>query len=410
MRAVLPKIMVFVLILGVTSAALLASTAIILPGSWPDKPIFIGAAAVGMLFVVAHAISDRKRLKWGIFARRQNNSPENATEQVRKAVPAAVAATRKPVDPNDIDGLVEQMVAQDRYALLLRPQIAGNLGEALFGLALKVLGERMALVPDGDVELEEGDSSRLITVQRFFLDRYPVTNRQYYEFVAAGGYQQAALWDEAILPGVLEFVDREGNPGPKFWRSGCYPEGKEKHPVVGVSWYEAAAYARWAGKRLPSDAEWVKAGSWPVRISSTSQVQRRYPWGDAMDRACANLWGSGSGGTVPVDQYPSGVSAGGVYQLIGNVWQWTASHYGGASLPADQLPVSGLRLPSPLRSIRGGAFDTYFDKQASCQFQSGENPLSRRNNIGFRCAIGVCDLTLVQTRMEPVGAEMNDQG
>ncbi|MGA2798781.1 MAG: formylglycine-generating enzyme family protein [Thermoguttaceae bacterium] len=370
MRSILPKIMVYVLILGVTSAALLAGAAIILPGSWPDKPLFIGAAAVGMVYALAQGISDRRRLKWGIFARRQNNSPENAAMQGRKAAPAAAAA-RKAVDPNDIDSLVEQMLAQDRYALLLRPQIAGNLGPALFGLALKVLGERMALVPDGDVELEEGDSSRVITVQRFFLDRYPVTNRQYYEFVAAGAYQQAALWDEAILPGVLEFVDREGHPGPKYWQNGGYPEGEEKHPVVGVSWYEAAAYARWAGKRLPSDAEWVKAGSWPVRISSTSQVQRRYPWGDAMDRTCANLWGSGPGGTVPVDQYPGGVSAGGVYQLIGNVWQWTASNYGGASLPADQLPVSGLRLPVPLRSIRGGAFDTYFDKQASCQFQSG---------------------------------------
>jgi formylglycine-generating enzyme required for sulfatase activity len=406
MRAVLPKIMIYLLIVGVTSAALLAGAAAMLPGTWSDKPIFIGAAAVGMVFVLTHGISDRKRLSRGLFARGKKQSPEKAALQGRKAAPAAAA--RKPIDPNDMYALVEQMLAQDRYALLLRPQIAGNLSQAQFGLALKVLGEGMALVPDGDVELEEGDSSRLITVQRFFLDRYPVTNRQYYEFVAAGGYQQASLWDEAVLPGVLEFVERDGKPGPKFWQDGCYPEGEEKHPVVGISWYEAAAYARWVGKRLPSDAEWVKAGSWPVRISSTSQVQRKYPWGDAMDRTCANLWGSGPGGTVPVDQYPNGVSAGGVYQLIGNVWQWTTSNYGGGSLPADQLPVSGLRLPVALRSIRGGAFDTYFDKQASCQFQSGENPLNRRNNIGFRCAIGVCDLTLVQPRAEAVGVKTTD--
>ncbi len=193
MRSILPKIMVYVLILGVTSAALLAGAAIILPGSWPDKPIFIGAAAVGMVYVLTQGISDRRRLKWGIFARGQNNSPENAAMQGRKAAPPAAAAARKPVDPNDIDSLVEQMLAQDRYALLLRPQIAGNLGEALFGLALKVLGERMALVPDGDVELEEGDSSRVITVQRFFLDRYPVTNRQYYEFLCRGRLSAGGL-------------------------------------------------------------------------------------------------------------------------------------------------------------------------------------------------------------------------
>jgi gamma-glutamyl hercynylcysteine S-oxide synthase len=399
MKSILSKIMVYFLIMGAFSAAILAGAAMFLPGSWTYKPLFIGAAAIGMIYVLIHGSLGYSRLRREIFTGRRNNSPENAEMRGRKFAPP-VAAARKHVDPNDIGALVEQMLAQDRYALLLRPQIAGNLDESQFGLALKVLGEFMALVPDGDVELEEGDTSRVITVQRFFLDRYPVTNRQYYEFVAAGGYQQAALWDEAVLPGVLEFVDHDGIPGPKYWQNGCYPEGEEKHPVVGLSWYEASAYARWAGKRLPSDAEWVKAGTWPVRISSTSQVQRRYPWGDTMDRTCANLWGSGPGGTVPVDQYPNGVSAGGVYQLIGNVWQWTASHYGGSSLPADQLPVSGLRLPSPLRSIRGGAFDTYFDKQASCQFQSGENPLNRRNNIGFRCAVGVCDLTLVQPRVE----------
>ena len=124
----------------------------------------------------------------------------------------------------------------------------------------------MALVPDGEVALEETDSPRVVAVQRLFLDRYPVTNREYYEFVAAGGYQQMALWDESILPAVLDFVDRTDQPGPKYWENGCYPAGEERHPVVGVSWYEAAAYARWVGKRLPSDAEWVKAGCWPVPL------------------------------------------------------------------------------------------------------------------------------------------------
>jgi iron(II)-dependent oxidoreductase len=403
MNSIILKITVYFLILGVISAVLLLGTSMFLFGLGPNKLIFIGAAAIGMLYVLTRGRSNHWRLSKGITASGQNDSSEKAAMQSCGAAAAVMPAARKPVDPNDIDALVEQMLAQDRFALLLRQQIAGNLGEAQFGLALKVLGEFMALVPDGDVQLEEGDASRVVTVPRFFLDRYPVTNRQYYEFVAAGGYRQPALWDETILPGVLEFVDRGGHPGPKYWQNGCYMEGEEKHPVVGVSWYEAAAYARWVGKRLPSDAEWVKAGTWPVRISSTTQVQRKYPWGDSMDRACANLWGSGPGGIVPIDQYPGGVSAGGVYQLIGNVWEWTTSNYSGASLPADQLPMSGLRVSTPLRSIRGGAFDTYFDNQAACQFQSGENPLNRRNNIGFRCAVGVCDLTLVRPVLEAVG-------
>ena len=400
MKAILPKILPYVLIAGTAGAALLACTALILPGSFPNKSIFIGAAAISMVYVVAQSALDRARLMRFIRARRRNTLSQNtAAPEIASAAEVAVKP-RKLADPNDPEALVAQMLDQDRHALLLRRQVSANLSPAQFALTLRFLGERMALVPDGDVELDEGDTSRLVTVERFFLDRHPVTNRQYYEFVSAGGYEQAALWDEAILPAVLDFVDRDGNPGPKCWRNGAFPAGQEKHPVVGVCWFEAAAYARWVGKRLPSDAEWVKAGAWPVRISSTAQVQRRYPWGDAMDRNRANLWGSGPGRTVPVDQYPGGTSAGGICQLIGNVWQWTASPYRGASLPADQLPVAGLTLSSPLRSIRGGAFDTYFDRQASCQFQSGENPQKRRGNIGFRCAIGVRDLTLVQSGAE----------
>jgi iron(II)-dependent oxidoreductase len=155
---------------------------------------------------------------------------------------------------------------------------------------------------------------------------------------------------------------------------------------VGVSWYEAAAYARWAGKRLPSDAEWVKAGAWPVTLSETARLQRKYPWGESMDRRRANTWASGRGRIVPVTEFADGVSVGGVHQLIGNVWEWTTANLGSRS----SQPY--LSLPTPMKSIRGGAFDTYFETQATCQFQSGENPVARKHNIGFRCALGVCDV------------------
>lgn len=139
------------------------------------------------------------------------------------------------------------------------------------------------------------------------------------------------------------------------------------------------------GKRLPTDAEWVKAGSWPVPLSDERQWQRKFPWGDTMDRDRCNLWGSGRGGVAAVTDYASGVSVGGVYQLIGNVWEWTTGDFG-----AEES--EDLSLPTPMKSIRGGAFDTYFENQATCQFVSGENPLARRHNIGFRCALGVCDV------------------
>jgi iron(II)-dependent oxidoreductase len=326
---------------------------------------------------------------------------------VAEALPAraVVPPRRPPVDPHDTAAVIERMLADGRYALLLCPATAKTLGESQLAAAVATLDQSTAMVPEGDVLLGTVDELlddvrpealaalasglRVIRVQPLFLDRYPVTNRQYYEFVAAGAYGEMPLWDEAIWPAVFDFVDRTGSPGPRFWRDGCYPAGKEDHPVVGVSWFEADAYARWAGRRLPSDAEWVKAACWPVALSPGVPLQRRYPWGDSMDRSRANLWGSGPGDTVPVTEFAQGASVGGVCQLIGNVWEWTAENF----RPSDH-PSGDVSLSVPMKCIRGGAFDTYFDNQASCRFASGENPLGRKHNIGFRCALSLSDVML----------------
>lgn len=220
-----------------------------------------------------------------------------------------------------------------------------------------------------------------VHVESMFLDRHAVTNREYRQFVETGGYEQMELWDSSIWPAMVEFVDQTGKYGPHYWNDGRFPAGFDDHPVVGVSWYEASAYARWVGKRLPSDAEWVKAGVWPVSTGGTPQ-QRRYPWGDMFDRARANVWGSRGNATLPVDECPGGTSVGGVCQLIGNVWEWTSTHWG-VWEPSSKRAETTV----PMRSLRGGAFDTYFDSQATCQFQSGDDPLARRRNVGFRCAL-----------------------
>ncbi|MCH8923698.1 MAG: SUMF1/EgtB/PvdO family nonheme iron enzyme [Planctomycetes bacterium] len=305
----------------------------------------------------------------------------------------------RPVEaPTDPKSLVQQMLDQNRFALLLREQLIDNLDEEQLSQALELHEDHMALVPEGEVVLgrlgesmevaavyDDADQGDVVRVETMYIDRYPVTNRQYHYFVSGGGYSQMALWDPEIWPAVLDFVDSTGQPGPKYWTGGRYAKGEDEFPVVGVSAYEAAAYARWAGKRLPTDAEWVKAGSWPVRLSETNRLQRRYPWGDSMDRAKANLWGSGSGVIVSVHEFEDGVSVGGAYQLIGNVWEWTASkyeHHDGRKRDGENTLVS----------LRGGAFDTYFDNHATCDFQSGDHPMSRKYNIGFRCALSACDV------------------
>lgn len=307
--------------------------------------------------------------------------------------------------PEDTMSLVELMLTQGRYSLLLRPEIVPNLTESQYGRARVSLFEQMALVPEGELivgqvgetheqlEYDPRDVPRchgsVVRVERFYLDRYPVTNRQFQAFVSAGGYEQMAIWEPDIWPGVLEFVDQTGAPGPRYWKKGHHEPGAEDHPVTGICWYEAAAFARWIGKRLPTDPEWEKAGSWPVQLTASKRPQRRYPWGDTLDRKRANLWGSGPNKVVSVYDFSEGVSVGGVHQLIGNVWEWTTGNFGEWCYPGG-----GLVLATPVKCIRGGAYDTYFDNQATCQFQSGEDPVARKHNIGFRCAVSVCDLAL----------------
>jgi iron(II)-dependent oxidoreductase len=312
-----------------------------------------------------------------------------------------VAFESRPSGP--IESVVDEMLSQGRYALLLRPQLVKNLTPEQQSRTRTALSEGMCLVPEGQVVLRhtpspsesESESAssegRPLHVEAYYLDRYPISNAHFYQFVSRGGYEQMAIWDPEIWPALLDFVDSTGHPGPRFWRNGRFLRNEEHHPVTGVSWYEAVAYARWIGKRLPTDAEWVKAGSWPVAIQGHPLLLRRYPWGEAMDRGRANLWGSGPGHTVSVYEFPGGVSVGGVHGLIGNVWEWTADGFS-----PEGADGSGQSLQTKMKSIRGGAFDTYLDCQATCHFDSADVALARKRNIGFRCAINLSDLAALR--------------
>ena len=179
---------------------------------------------------------------------------------------------------------------------------------------------------------------------------------------------------------MISFKDQTDHAGPRFWRAGRHHRDLAKHPVVGICYYEAEAYARWAGFRLPTEIEWQMAASW--RIRSSAHVHRRYPWGDALDLSFCNIWASGHGGTLPVDACPGGAAPNGVVQLIGNVWEWTASDF--EAVDREGRSVVGDTL---LKSIRGGAYDTYFPWQAVGAFRSGLRCLTRAHNVGFRCAL-----------------------
>jgi iron(II)-dependent oxidoreductase len=377
------------------------------------NPLLTAGGTIGLCYVMLRWAHASRAAQQAALAqlRRLRGIPVVPKKTAAKALAPAAA---KPAKPED---LAAQMIVEGRCALLLRRQIAVTLNQDLFRRALDALRQTMAMVTEGGVMLEDNPSTadtvaaaavevdpsaadaadaaspyastpgRMVRVERFFLDRFPVTNRLYQQFVAAGGYQQKAFWDKAAWPMLPSLVDQSALPGPRFWNNGHCAPGEEDHPVVGVSWYEAAACARWLGKRLPSDAEWVKASSWPVAISETACRQRRYPWGDVMEPRRANLWGTGPNAIVPVHEFAEGMSVGGVYQLIGNVWEWTNGTWAGGG--AGAAPATAAR-----KSIRGGAFDTFFDSQGDSQFQSSEDPLGRQHNIGFRCAVAAADLML----------------
>ena len=260
--------------------------------------------------------------------------------------------------------------------------------EAVVRQALDAIDEAFAVVPEGFVSLPgtmndvPGCPETDVETEPFLLARYPVTNEQFQKFVDAGGYSDLELWPKDIWPHLIDFKDLTECPGPRFWRDGRYDKPLVDHPVVGICYYEAAAYARWAGYRLPTEAEWQMAASW--RIRSAAHVLRRYPWGDSLDTRRCNIWASNANRTVPVTDYPEGVAPNGVQQLVGNVWEWTGSDF--EITDDENHPIIGDML---MKSIRGGAFDTYFPVQATSTFRTGSPSVSRTHNVSFRCAMDV---------------------
>jgi formylglycine-generating enzyme required for sulfatase activity len=193
-------------------------------------------------------------------------------------------------------------------------------------------------------------------MRAFEMGRYPVTVFNFQKFIHAGGYQDEGLWSAGSGRDYHE---------PDNWQQQLrYPN----RPVVGVSWFEAAAYCAWAGGRLPNELEWEYAGH--------AGTGSRYPWGNEPPSTLrANYSGAGPGRLTPVGLYPAGATHSGVHDLAGNCFEWTADPWRerrGASSDDGQ------------RVVRGGAWD--FDERflaVACRF--GHRTDVRLRNLGFRC-------------------------
>jgi formylglycine-generating enzyme required for sulfatase activity len=205
--------------------------------------------------------------------------------------------------------------------------------EGLLGEMVRVPGSECILGPDG----------RKVKIPTFYIDRYEVTNAQYAVFVLLSGYR-----------------------APPHWQDGKMPKGLQRYPVVRVSFEDACRFAEWAGKRLPTEEEWEKAARYVDG--------RIYPWGNNfpkdVNKIPCNSLEYNRGVLLPVGSFPGGQSPYGVYDMAGNVWEWTSTKVSDAE--------------GEFRILKGGCFMTP-ERAARSYNRLKESPGLKLPYVGFRC-------------------------
>jgi len=225
---------------------------------------------------------------------------------------------------------------------------------------------KMSLIPAGrfimgtDARLPDEGPQHTVILPAYYIDEYEVTNFQY-----------------------KKFNDASSGRSPRHWRNRTFPEGKSDHPVVYVTWENANDYCHWAGKRLPTDQEWEKA--------ARGTDGRLFPWGDEFDISKANTplrWKEiGSfGDTTPVGSFEEGKSPYGLYDVSGNVWEWTDSWY--KSYPGNKTESESYG--ERYKTLKGGSwFDCSFYKcgiSAPVFNRAFFAKKVKNDSFGFRCA------------------------
>jgi len=226
-----------------------------------------------------------------------------------------------------------------------------------------------------------------VDLPEYFIDTVPVSNGDYLAFIEAGGYDDERWWH----PRGWEWRQGKKVGAPAFWfkegvwlrrRFGTVEPVPFDQPVQHVCWYEADAYARWAGKRLPTEAEWEKAARW----DPSREKALRYPWGDEYLHGRANL-GQSRLQPSTVGSFPRGASPSGVRQLLGDVWEWTSTDFHG--YPGFRVhpykEYSEVFFGPDYKVLRGGSWAT---DPTACRttFRNWDYPIRRQIFAGFRCA------------------------
>jgi len=260
-------------------------------------------------------------------------------------------------------------------------EIVGILGDLRIKADIMVLvkgGKFMRGSSEDDADAYDDEKQqREIYLDDFWIGKYPVTNEEFKEFVDDGGYDKARknMWSEE------GWQWREENEifGPEYWHDRKW--NGPNFPVVGISWFEAEAYANWLSKRtghryrLPTEAEWEKAARGTKGL--------KYPWGDEFDRNLCNSGELGLNRTSPVGIFPEGKSPYGCFDMAGNVWEWCSDRYDGDYY--GKSPGKNPKGPSngAYRVFRGGSWSN-FARRCRSAYRLRDDPRFRDRYLGFR--------------------------
>ncbi len=291
----------------------------------------------------------------------QHDETMLATHQLRRGAPALTATVERPAPS-----------ALIRDAEVLVPGGAFTMGTSTDAWALD--NER---------------PGHRVDVPAFHLDTTPVSNAAYRAFVESGGYDDERLWSA----GGWRWRCESGKRSPAFWlrdggswsrrRFGHVEPLPDDEPVQHVCWFEAEAYARWVGRRLPTEAEWEKAAAWDPATGAS----HRFPWGDEAPTAVHANLGQARYRPAPVGSFPAGASATGALQMVGDVWEWTSSELTGyPGFRAFPYPeYSEVFFGDGYKVLRGGCWATD-PLVARTTFRNWDHPIRRQIFAGFRTA------------------------
>ena len=251
-------------------------------------------------------------------------------------------------------------------------------------------GDKSPHSKSSDFAFDNEKPRHKVFLQDFLIDRAPVSNGDYLEFINAGGYQDFRWWHSA----GWERVNSDQWQAPLYWEqsdgewmirdfAGLHrASDKLDEPVYHVSFLEASAYAKWAGKRLPTEAEWEKAASFSPALNR----KQKFPWGDASpNESLGNLFENGLWGVAPIGAFPEGQSAYGCQQMIGDVWEWTTSDYTPYPGFKSEFDEYNDKWFVGQKVLRGGSFATP-RSHIRTTYRNFFHPEERWMISGFRCA------------------------